>query len=413
MKNEELPKSKIEKGTHMLDKARALSDELVRLRREIHRHPELAFKEVRTAALVADTLREIGGIEIRTGVGKTGVVGELGAGDGPTIAIRADMDALPILEANDTAYRSETAGNMHACGHDGHTAMLLGVAHLLRQEFAAGGLRGKVRFLFQPAEEDTGGEEMSGAPMMIRDGALDGVDAVIALHVDSTQPVGEITIRAGRSSAAVDSFRAWITATGGHGAYPHEGSDPLWMLGPVLMALHGIVARRIDPLQPAVVSLGEIRGGAASNVIPAEVFMQGTLRSFDPKVREQLLEEVERALAVARAFGGDYRLQIERGYPAGQNHAEVSDWLEHTAIDLLGAGAIDKKRGGMGAEDFAYMTQQAPGAMFHLGAAVGDFTRPHHTPVFDIDERALPIGAAILAETTRRFLAGEIGLKQS
>jgi amidohydrolase len=394
----------------MLDKARSLSEELIRLRRDIHRNPELAFKEVRTAGLVAETLREIGGIDIRTGVGKTGVVGELGAGDGPTIAIRADMDALPILEANDTPYRSETAGNMHACGHDAHTAMLLGVAHLLKQEFAAGGLRGKVRFLFQPAEEHTGGEEMSGAPMMIRDGALDGVDAVIALHVDSTQPFGEITIRQGRSSAAFDSFKAWISGTGGHGAYPHRGTDPLWMLGPTLMALHGIVARRIDPLQPAVVSLGEIRGGAASNVIPAEVFLQGTLRSFDARVREQLLDEVDRALAVVRAFGGDYRLEIERGYPAGKNHPEVSAWLERTAADLLGAQAIDKTRAGMAAEDFAYMTEKAPGAMFQLGAAVGDFTRPHHTPVFDIDERALPVGAAILAETARRFLAGEIGL---
>jgi amidohydrolase len=394
----------------MLDKAQALSDELIRLRRDIHRHPELAFKEVRTSALVADTLREIGGIDIRIGVGKTGVVGELGAGDGPTIAIRADMDALPILEANEVAYCSTVAGNMHACGHDAHTAMLLGVAHLLKQEFANGGLRGKVRFLFQPAEEDTGGEAMSGAPMMIRDGALAGVDAVIALHVDSNQPFGEITIRQGRSSAAVDSFRAWITGTGGHGAYPHKGSDPLWMLGPVLMALHGIVARRVDPLKPAVVSLGEIRGGAASNVIPAEVFLQGTLRSFDDDVREQLLEEVERALAVSRAFGGDYRIEVERGYPAGRNHPVVSDWLEHTAVDLIGPGAIDKTRAGMGAEDFAYMTQMAPGAMFQLGAAVGDFTRPHHTPVFDIDERALPVGAAILAETARRFLAGEVRL---
>jgi len=398
----------------MLQKAQALSDELIRLRRDIHQHPELAFKELRTAALVSDTLREIGGITVRTGVGKTGVVGDLGTGDGPTIAIRADMDALPIIEANTSApYCSQTPGNMHACGHDAHTAILLGVAHLLKAEFASGALRGNVRFLFQPAEEDTGGEAMSGAPMMIRDGALDGVDAVIALHIDSTQPLGEITIRAGRSSAAVDTFRAWITATGGHGAYPHEGTDPLWMLGPLLMALHGIVARRINPLQPAVVSLGEIRGGAASNVIPAEVFLQGTLRSFDPQVREQLLEEVERALAVARAFGGDYRLEIERGYPAGQNHPEASAWLERTAIDLLGAGAIDKTRAGMGAEDFAYMTQQAPGAMFKLGAAVGDFTRAHHTPVFDIDERALPIGSAILAETARRFLAGEIGLERT
>lgn len=392
----------------MLQKAQALSDELVRIRRDIHRHPELAFKEVRTAALVADTLREIGGISVRTGVGKTGVVGDLGSGDGPTIAIRADMDALPILEANEVAYRSETPGNMHACGHDAHTAILLGVAHLLKEEFAAGGLRGNVRFLFQPAEEDEGGEAMSGAPMMIRDGALDGVDAVIALHVDSTQRFGEITIREGPSSAAVDSFKAWLTASGGHGAYPHEAGDPLWMLGPVLMALHGIVARRVDPMKPAVVSLGQIHGGAASNVIPAEVFLEGTLRSFDPQVREQLIAEVERALAVTHAFGGDYRIEVRRGYPAGQNHPDVSAWLAHTTADLVGVDAIDRTRSGMGAEDFAYMTLRAPGAMFMLGAAVGDIQRAHHTPVFDIDERCMPVGAAILAETARRFLAGEV-----
>ena len=392
----------------MLQKAQALADELVRLRREIHQHPELAFKEVRTAALVADTLREIGGIDIRTGVGKTGVVGEIGSGDGPTIAIRADMDALPIIEANTGApYCSQTHGNMHACGHDGHTAMLLGVAHLLKQEFASGGLRGKVRFLFQPAEEDTGGEEMSGAPMMIRDGALDGVDAVIALHVDSLQPFGQITLREGPSSAAVDTFSAWLTASGGHGAYPHEAGDPLWMLGPVLMGLHGIVSRKVDPMKPAVVSLGMIQGGAASNVIPSEVFLKGTLRSFDPAVREQLLAEVERALSVVRIYGGDYRLEIERGYPSGYNHAVPTAWLERTAASMIGAEAINRSRAGMGAEDFAYMTQKAPGAMFMLGAAVGDFTRAHHTPVFDIDERALPLGTAILAETARRFLAGE------
>jgi amidohydrolase len=395
----------------MLQKAQALSEELIRLRRDIHSHPELAFKEVRTSQLVADTLREIGGIDVRTGVGKTGVVGEIGAGDGPTLAIRADMDALPIVEANDVAYRSEHHGKMHACGHDAHTAMLLGVAHLIKAEFATGALRGKVRFLFQPAEEDEGGEEMSGAPMMIRDGALDGVDAVIALHVDSTMPYGKLTVREGPSSAAVDTFRGWLTGSGGHGAYPHESTDPLWMLGPVLMALHGIVARRVDPMKAAVVSLGQVHGGAASNVIPAEVFVEGTLRSFDPQVREQLLEEVERALAVTRAFGGDYRLQVHRGYPAGRNHPQVSTWFERTITDLAGADSIDRERAGMGAEDFAYMTQKAPGAMFMLGAATPDgVVRGHHTPIFDIDERALPLGTAVLAETARRFLAGELRL---
>jgi amidohydrolase len=394
----------------MLEKAQAISGEIIRLRREIHQHPELAFKEVRTAALVAETLQEIGGIDIRTNVGITGVVGEIGNGDGPTIAIRADMDALPILEQNDTEYRSKIDGNMHACGHDSHTAMLLGVAHLLKQEFATGNLRGKVRFLFQPAEEDTGDQELSGAPLMIRDGALEGVDAVIALHVDSMAPMGQISISAGQSSAAVDTFRAWITGTGGHGAYPHTGTDPLWMLGPILTALHGIVARRVDPLQSAVVSLGEIRGGSASNVIPTEVFMQGTLRSFDPTVRELLLQEVERALSLARVFGGDYRLEIERGYPAGANHPTVTRWIEQVSTDLLGSDAVVASNGGMGAEDFAYMTELAPGAMFNLGAAVGDFDRGHHTPVFDLDERAFPIGAAVLAETAARFLRGELKL---
>ncbi|MGB9752390.1 MAG: amidohydrolase [Roseiflexus castenholzii] len=393
----------------MLDKANAIASEIVRLRRDIHAHPELAFQEVRTAQLVAETLREIGGIDIRTGVGKTGVVGHLGTGDGPTIGIRADMDALPIDEVTGLPFASQNPGVMHACGHDAHTAILLGVAHLLKQEFAAGNLRGNVRFLFQPAEEAQDAEGLSGAPRMINDGALDGVDHVIALHVDSGLPVGKITIREGASSAAVDSFRGWITGSGGHGAYPHLGTDPLWMLLPVMQALHGIVARRVNPMHPAVVSLGVVRGGTASNVIPAEVYLEGTLRSFDPQVREQLLVEVERAFAVARAVGGDYRLEIERGYPAGHNDATVSDWISATVTDLIGADAIDRSRTGMGAEDFAYMTQKAPGAMFMLGAAIDDgVSRGHHTPIFDIDERALPIGAAILAETARRYLAGEV-----
>ncbi len=394
----------------MLDKANAIAPEIIRLRREIHAHPELAFQEVRTAQLVAETLREIGGIDVRTGVGKTGVVGQLGTGDGPTIGIRADMDALPIDEATGLPFASQNPGVMHACGHDAHTAILLGVAHLLKQEFAAGNLRGNVRFLFQPAEEAQDAEGLSGAPRMINDGALDGVDHVIALHVDSNLPVGKITIREGASSAAVDTFRGWITGSGGHGAYPHLGTDPLWMLLPVMQALHGIVARRINPMQPAVVSLGVVRGGTASNVIPAEVYLEGTLRSFDPQVREQLIAEVERAFAVARAVGGDYRLEIERGYPAGYNDARVSAWIAETITDLIGADAIDRSRTGMGAEDFAYMTQKAPGAMFMLGAAIDDgVSRGHHTPIFDIDERALPIGAAILAETARRYLAGEVG----
>lgn len=397
----------------MLDKAKALSSELIRLRRDIHRHPELSFQEMRTARLVAETLQEIGGITVRTGVGKTGVVGQMGQGHGPTIAIRADMDALPLLEKTGAEYASINPGIMHACGHDAHTAILLGVAHLLKDSFAQDGLPGNVRFLFQPAEEACDDEGLSGAPRMIADGALEGVDAIIALHVDSTSPCGELSIQSGWNAAAVDSFEAWLTGSGGHGASPHLGTDPLWMLGPVLMALHGIVARRIDPLHPAVVSLGQIHAGSASNIIPNEVYLHGTLRSFDAEVREQLLAEVERALTVARSLGGDFRLKIERGYPAAWNDPTVTDWLSAVGTDLLGAEAVKGESISMGAEDFSYMCQQAPGAMIMLGAAKADGpTRHHHTDTFDIDEQALPIGAAVLAETARRFLAGEVTLSQ-
>lgn len=395
----------------MLERAQALADEIIRIRRDIHAHPELGFQEHRTAALVADTLHEIGGITVKTGVAKTGVIGELGDSDGPVIAIRADMDALPIQEENQVAYASTNPGVMHACGHDAHTAMLLGAAHLLRERFAAEHLRGRVRFLFQPSEEGWDDEVKSGGLRMVEEGALEGVDAVIALHVDSTLPVGQVTIRGGWTSAAVDDFKGYIRGTGGHGAYPHLGTDPVFMLSHVLNALFGIRSRLINPMEPAILSVGTVRGGHASNVIPSEIFVQGTLRSFSEEVRQKLAYEVERAFAVAEAFGGSAEVTITRGYPAGWNDERVAEWMSNVASDFLGPDAIDRSRTGMGAEDFAYMTRQAPGAMLMLGAAIDDgIVRGHHTPIFDIDERALPIGTAILAETALRFLRGEVKL---
>lgn len=395
----------------MLSQAQALADELVRLRRDIHAHPELGFQEIRTAALVADTLQELGGIVIRTGVAKTGVIGELGTGDGPVIAIRADMDALPILQESVQPYGSTKRGVMHACGHDAHTAMLLGAAHLLRERFAAEKLPGRVRFLFQPSEEAWDAEIKSGGLRMVEEGAMAGVDAVIAIHVDSTLPVGRVTIREGWTSAAVDDFHGVITGTGGHGAYPHEGTDPVFMLIPVLSALYGIRSRRLNPMEPGILSVGVVRGGAATNVIPSEVVVEGTLRSFSEDVRARLAGDVERAFAVARAYGGDYRLKIERGYPAGWNDPRVAGWMAGVAADFLGPEANDTTRTGMGAEDFAYMCKAAPGAMLMLGAAIDDgIVRGHHTPIFDIDERCLPFGSAILAETALRFLKGKLAL---
>jgi amidohydrolase len=393
----------------MLDRARALQEELVRLRRDIHANPELGFEEHRTAALVADTLQEIGGISVKTGVGRTGVVGELGDADGPIIGIRADMDALPIEQIGDQPYRSTKPGVMHACGHDAHTAMLLGAAHLLRERFAAEGLKGRVRFLFQPSEEKWDkADGKSGASRMIDDGALQGVDAVIALHVDSLAPVGTVSLRSGWVSAAVDTYNGYILGTGGHGAYPHNGTDPTFMALPVLTALHGIRARRIHPMASGVVSVGILRGGDAPNVIPSEVFVSGTIRTYDEEVRATIHRELEAAFALARGMGGDYRLEIDRGYPAGYNDERVTGWLDAVAQDLVGPDKIDRGKQGMHGEDFAIMCRQAPGAMISLGASVGDgVNRAHHTPLFDIDERCLPIGSAILAETALRFLRGQ------
>ena len=387
----------------MLTRAEAMCAELSRLRREIHMHPELGFQEVRTAALVADTLKEIGGIGIRTQVGVTGVVGDLGTGDGPTIAIRADMDALPVLENTGLGHASVDAGKMHACGHDAHTAILLGAAHLLKEEFATGKLKGNVRFLFQPAEE-VGGDGVSGAPKMIADGAMDGVDHVIALHVASEIPLGQVSLTRGPVTAAADGFKGWIRGTGGHGAYPHSGTDPVLMMTSVIQAINSIVSRRIDPMKSAVISVGIVQTGTAFNIIPNEVYIGGTIRSFDPEVREQLYVELDRAFSVAKALGGDYTLEIIRGYPAGINDATVTQWMDDVASEYLGATNVDRVTAGMGGEDFAYMQQKAPGTMMMLGAALGDMNRPHHTPVFDIDERSFPIGAAILAETVRRYL---------
>lgn len=392
----------------MLDKANDLTSELVRLRRDIHQHPELGFREFRTAALVVDTLNEIG-IEARSGVGRTGVVAEIGSGDGPTIAIRADMDALPILERTDAQYRSQNEGIMHACGHDAHTAILLGAAHLLKQSFMAENWHGNVRFLFQPSEESADENGVSGATAMIADGAIDGVDAAVALHVWSILPAGICYFSDGHSLAAVDTFKAWIRADGGHGAYPHQTKDPLFILGPVLNTLYGIPSRRVNPLRSSVVSLGQVHAGTASNIIPGEVFLEGTIRSFEPAVREQLWSEVENALKLSEVMGGTYDFQLLKGYPAMINSERVNGWLRSAAKDLLGEEAVVDREYGMGAEDFAYMTQKAEGAMFMIGAAIPDgLQRKHHTNNFDIDEGVLPIGAAILAETARRFVTGKL-----
>lgn len=387
--------------SQMLEKARELAPTIVAWRRDIHMHPELSFQEIRTARLVADTLREMG-LEVETGVGKTGVVARIGEGH-PVVAIRADMDALPIQEVNDVPYASQTPGVMHACGHDAHTAMLLGVARLLNDMDDRP--PGEVRLLFQPSEEAPDSENKSGAVRMIEDGALEGLDAVIALHVASTMPSGEVRVTSGFAHAAVDSFDATIVGAGGHGAYPHETVDPTFILAQVINAIHGIRARRISPVRAAVISIGAIHTGTANNIIPDEVTMNGTIRSYDEDTRKKLWEELERAFGVARALGGDYKLTITEGYPAGYNDPEVAALMSEVSTAMLGEQAVNQgEEPGMGAEDFAYMTQKAPGVMFSLGAKYDAMHRPHHSPVFDLDESAFPIGTAVLAATAVELL---------
>lgn len=384
----------------MLNQAIKLQEKLEMYRHDLHKYPEVGFQEYRTSAKVAEVLTTLG-CRVRQNVGKTGVVGELGQGF-PIVAIRADMDALPLQEENQTDYISQIPGVMHACGHDAHTAILLGVAELLSKEV---NLPGTVRFLFQPAEEVADDDGISGAPRMIQDGAMEGgVGIVIALHVSAHVPVGQINIGAGPSSGGVDTFRASIIGRGGHGARPHETVDPIYLSAHVILALHGIVSRRLNPFDPAVVSIGSIHAGKAENVIPNQVKILGTLRYTKHSVQEQIHSEINKAFEVAKSLGGDYALKFEIGTPPMINNEKVVNLLRQTAIDLIGSENVLTPQDGLGAEDFGCFSELAPGAMFYLGSKIEGDEREHHNSKFDVNDQCLPIGAAILAETALRFL---------
>jgi amidohydrolase len=392
--------AEVTKRVTMLERATHIETQLIDWRRTFHMHPELGFRETGTAALVSQVLHTLG-YRVRTGVGRTGVVGEHGDGP-PIIAVRADMDALPLQEANEVAYASRVPGVMHACGHDAHTAMALGVATLLAQEE----FPGTIRLLFQPAEEVSDDEGLSGAPRMVKDGAMEGVAAVLALHVNANIPVGEIAIESGPASAGVDSFSATITGSGAHGAYPHRGVDPIHLAGHVILALHGIVSRRVNPFEPAVITVGSVHAGHANNVIPEAVEMSGTIRYENQEVQRLLHTEIERALEIARTLGGDYTLDMRFGSAPVINDPRLAELLRQVGADLLGAGRVKRPEKGMGAEDFSVFADLAPGAMFRLGCRIDGDERKAHGPRFDIDERCLPIGCAILAEAALRLLCG-------
>ena len=307
-----------------------------------------------------------------------------------------------MQEETGVEYASQNPGVMHACGHDAHIAILLGVAELMAQEE---NLPGTVRFLFQPAEEVADDEGLSGAPRMIQDGAMEGgVGMTLALHVTAHFPVGTIQIGAGPSSGGVDTFRGTVIGKGGHGARPHQTVDPIYLSAHVLLALHGIVSRRINPFDPAVVTIGAIHAGSVENIIPNQVEMIGTLRYTRFEVQKQIHEEIRKAFEVAKALGGDYALKFELGTPPMINDERAANLIKLTAGDMIGAENVLPPTDGLGAEDFGCFSELAPGAMFSLGCRFEGDEREHHNSRFNVNDGSLPYGAAILAETTMRYL---------
>lgn len=372
---------------------------LVRDRRDLHQHPELGFKETRTGSLVAERLRDLG-YEVTTGVGRTGIVGLKGSGN-RCVLLRADMDALPIEEANDVPYRSRHPGAMHACGHDGHVAIGLEVARRL----AAVTLPGAVKFAFQPAEELSG-----GATAMIGDGILAAptVTAAFGIHVWNELPVGSIGIMAGAMMASVDEFDITITGTGGHAAMPHRAIDPVVVAAHVITALQSLVSRRRDPFEEGVVSVTQVSAGHAFNVIPPQATLRGTVRTFGGKFYDdapRLLEDTARG--IARALGADATIEFRRLTGPLVNDPVMADLMKSVGEEIVGKERVKGDIRTMGGEDMSYFLKQVPGCFAFVGSARTDGKSfPHHSPSFDIEEEALPIAAELLTQTTARYLAG-------
>jgi amidohydrolase len=368
-------------------------DDVVALRRDLHRHPELGFEERRTAEIVATRLRGLG-YEVTTGIGITGVAGVLrGTKPGKTVMLRADMDALPIDEENGTAYASTHAGVMHACGHDGHVAMLLGAATLIarrREELA-----GTIVLCFQPAEEGRG-----GAKAMLDDGFFErfAIERAYGLHLASAHPTGIVGLRAGPFYASSDSIEITIEGKGGHGAAPHLSIDPIFVAGTFIVAVQQIVSRQIDPIEPAVVTIGAIHGGTTHNVIPSRVSLLGTVRAFDAGVRAQMAERIERVLrGICESAGATYRFDYLWRYPVTSNDAEQSAYVRQVAERELGTERVIEAPRLMGAEDFSYFAERVPACFFTVGSNGGpESAWPHHHARFDVDEGALATGVAMM-----------------
>ena len=382
----------------------ANKDEMVALRRDIHAHPELAYEEERTAGLVAERLEDWG-LAVHRGLATTGVVGTLSTGDGPTVGLRADMDALPIQETNSFGHRSRHDGKMHACGHDGHTTMLLGAARYLAEsrEFS-----GTIRFIFQPAEEAAG-----GAKVMMDEGLFElfPVDAVFGMHNWPGLAVGRFAMRPGPMMASLDCFDIVVEGLGAHGALPHQGVDPVHAAAQVITALQSIVSRNVDPLRAAVISVTKIHGGDAHNIIPGQVLLGGGIRCFGPEIRELLKSRVvEIVEGVCSGLGATGTVSFVSGYPAVINGLDAVGLAAGVATDIVGVENVDAESDPvLGSEDFAFMLEEKPGCYIFIGNGAGDGTCMIHNPGYDFNDDVATLGATYWVRLAQAFLRDPIG----
>ena len=383
------------------DIATKLSPRLIEIRRHLHSHPELSGQEHHTAAFVAGVLSS-NGVHVREGVGKTGVIGEVQGtpSDRPCLAIRTDMDALPIQERTGLEYASKAAGVMHACGHDVHTTVGLGTAMVLSQ--LAEELPGKVRFLFQPAEEVA-----QGASWMVQDKAMDNVSAILSLHVFPSIPAGKVGIRYGALTAAADELDIIIVGESGHGARPHEAIDAIWIAAQVITTLQQAISRTQNPLRPVVLSIGQISGGRAPNVIADSVKLRGTVRSLHPETRANLPLWIDKIVGnVCASYGAQYQVDYRPGTPGVQNDLALSQLLQTAAEEAWGSDRVQVlTEPSLGAEDFSLYLEHAPGSMFRLGVGYEDraINYPLHHPQFEVNESAIVTGVVTLAYSAFKY----------
>ena len=377
---------------------KAAQQELLAIRRHLHAHPELSGNEHQTAALVAGELRKLGW-RVQEGVGRTGVLAELGPSGGPVVALRVDMDALPVEERTGLPYASLNQGLMHACGHDIHTTVGLGVARILAP--LAEQLGGTVRLLFQPAEETA-----QGAAWMVADGAMQGVDALFGVHVFPSLSVGTIGVRSGSLTAAAGELEVEVLGEGGHGARPHQSTDAIWIAARVVSGLQEAISRRLDALHPVVVSFGRIEGGKAFNVIADHVRLLGTVRCLDLELHSQLPTWIEETVqAICKGYGGEARVRYRCISPPVHNDPELTQLLADEAVELLGRPQVEwLEQPSLGAEDFAELQRDTPSTMFRLGVAGPKGCTPLHSNTFAADEAAVGVGVEVLSASLLTWL---------